>query len=146
MLKFIQLLGTNEIILGVASASSILGLILTVVVSIRTAKISKILKYNKITDQYNKERIAYKKVFEGHFNSIVQDNIRSVEILKDILKTVEEYRSKFEEILPIREKITLYFFVRMLKKDSSSIDYNKVVNYLAKLSGRLSRMEDIKNG
>lgn len=144
--NFFKFFGTNEIVLGIASLAGIIGFILTIFVTVRTAKISRILKYNDVTSLYNKERIAFKKTFEGHRQSIIEDRIETDTILKNILQNVEEYHAKFSEILSIREKITLWFFSRLLKKKSSDVDFNKVCNYLAILSGRLSKKEDIKRG
>ncbi len=146
IIDILKFLGTNEIVLGIASLFGIIGFVLTVFVSIRTAKISKVLKYNQITSQYNKERLAFQKTFGGHRKSIVEDGIKSNKLLKDILQNTEEYRIKFGEIMSIKEKFTLYRFSRILKKESDKVDYNKVSNYLASLSGRLSKKEDTRNG
>ena len=146
ILKFLTFMGTNEVILGISSIVGIVGFVLTIIVSIRTEKIAKILKYNQITSQYNKERAGYKKAFQGHMESIMNDGIQTDAILKSILQNVEEYRLKYGEILSIKEKITLFFFVRQLKKKASDADFNKINNYLAKLSGRLAKKEEIKHG
>lgn len=146
IVKFLEFLGTNQIVLGIATLIGIIGFALTIIVSIRTSKISKILKYNEVTSRYNKERLGFQKTFVGHRNSIIEDKIHSDKLLKDILQNVEEYRSKFGEILSIREKITLYRFIGILKKESDDVNYNAVCNYLAALSGRLSKKEDRKNG
>lgn len=45
MLKFF---GKNEVILGIVSLTGIIGFVLTIFVSIRTSKISKILKHNSL--------------------------------------------------------------------------------------------------
>lgn len=58
LLKFC---GTNEIVLGITSLMGMVGFILTIVVTIRTAKIRNILKYNKVTQQYNQELKFYYK-------------------------------------------------------------------------------------
>lgn len=139
-------MGTNEVVLGISSIAGIVGFVLTILVSIRTEKITKILKYNQITSQYNKERAGYKKAFQGHIESIINDGIQTDAILKNILQNVEEYRLKYGEILSIKEKITLFFFIRQLKKKASDVDFNKIANYLAKLSGRLSKKEEKKHG
>lgn len=146
IIDILKFLGTNEIVLGIASLLGIVGFGLTVFVSIRTAKISKILKYNQVTSQYNKERLAFQRTFEGHRKSIVEDGIRSNKLLKDILQNTEAYRIKFGEIMPLSEKVMLFFFSLLLKKESNKVDYNKVSNYLASLSGRLSKKEDMRNG
>ncbi len=146
IINILKFFGTNEIVLGIASLVGIVGFFLTVFVSLRTDKISKILKYNQVTSQYNKERSAYQKTFEGHRKSIVEDNIKSDKLLKDILQNVEAYRTKFGEILSLKEKMTLFFFSQHLKKESKKVDYNKISNYLASLSGRLSKKEDTRNG
>lgn len=146
IVKILSFFATNEIVLGISSLAGIIGFIMTVVVSIRTAKISKILKHNEVASQFNKERLSYQRMFEGHRKSIVEDGIKSNKLLKDILQNIEEYRSKFGEILSIKERITLYMFSHLLRKESEKVNYNKVSNCLAILSGRLSKKEDTRNG
>ena len=146
MLDFLKFFGTNEIILGVCSLLGIVGFIMTLIVTIKTTKIAKILKYNQVTDTYNKERTAFQKAFEGHRSSIIEDEIKTDKILKDILKQVEAYRTKFNDILPLKERMALNSFVKILKKPAEEVDFNSVCNYLATLSGRLSKKEDKKNG
>lgn len=139
-------MGSNEVVLGIASICGIAGFILTVIVSIRTAKIGKILKYNQIASQYNRDRKAYQNVFEGHQASIFEDNIRSDKLLKTILKDVEAYQFQFHEILSVRERVTLLLLKHFLKKESKCANYNTIGNYLAFLAGRLSKKEEKKNG
>lgn len=138
-------IATNEIVQGFSTSIGIIGFILTIFVSVKTKKISKILKYNDVISTYNSERIGYQNTFEGHRKSIIDDNIKTNVILKDILKNVESYRVKFYEILSLREKISLYFFKILLKRDAKDVDFNKVCNYLSILSGRLSKKENIRN-
>lgn len=146
LISALKFLGSNEIILGIASATGIAGFVLTIIVSIRTTKIGKILRYNQVTSQYNKERRGFQQTFEGHRKSIVEDGIKSNKLLKDILQNVEEYRAKFGEIMSFKEKVTLTRFSYLLKKESNKVDYNKASNYLASLSGRLSKKEGERNG
>lgn len=144
--NFLALLGTNQYILGVSSLCGIISFILTVIVTIKTAKISKILKHNEITSRYNKERSGFQKAFEGHRKSITADGLHSKQLLTDILKNVEAYRAEFLEILSWRERIKLAMFIRQLKKEPEQADYNLISNYLASISGRLSKKGDMKNG
>lgn len=146
LISALKFLGSNEIILGIVSATGIAGFVLTIIVSIRTTKIGKILRYNQVTSQYNKERRGFQQTFEGHRKSIVEDGIKSNKLLKDILQNVEEYRAKFGEIMSFKEKVTLTRFSYLLKKESNKVDYNKASNYLASLSGRLSKKEGERNG
>lgn len=147
MLKdVLEFMGTNNIVLGLASVCGILGFFMTVIVTIRTANIGKILKYNQVSAQYNKERTAFQKTFEGHRSSIIDDDIKSDKLLKDILKNTEEYRIKFGELLTRSEKIRLYFFIRELKKEAVNVNWNSISNYLAIFSGRLAKREEKKNG
>ena len=138
--------GSNRIVQSVSSICGIIGFALTILVTIRTSKISKILKYNATTSQYNKERTAFQKAFEGHRDSITMDGVRSEKLLKDILKNVEEYHVKFSDILPARDKLVIFFFKRILMKEPQKVNWNTVSNYLAILSGRLSKKEEPKNG
>ena len=50
---------------------------------------------NPLWQTSNKERKSYQNVFEGHRQSIIEDEIKTDKILKDILKTVEAYRLNF---------------------------------------------------
>lgn len=104
MLKIFLMLGSNDIVTGIASLCGIIGFVLTVFVAIRTSKIGRILRYNEVTTRYNRERTAFLKSFDGHRTSILEDNIKTDKILKDILKQVEEYRAKFGDIMTVREK------------------------------------------
>lgn len=144
--KILSFFGTNELILGIASLCGIVGFALTVIVTIRTSKISKILRFNEITANYNKERIGFQRTFEGHRLSITEDNIRTDKILKDILKNVEEYRVKFQEILSFQEKLWLKLLIYQLKKEASYANWNSICNRLAILSGHLSKKGEKKNG
>lgn len=146
IVDILKFLGTDEIVLGIASLVGFVGFALTIFVSIRTSNINKILKYNQVTSQYNKERLAFQRTFEGHRKSIIEDNIKSNKLLKDILQNTEEYRIKFGEIMSLKEKVTLFMFSQLLKKETEKVNYNKVSNYLASLSGRLSKKEDTRNG
>ena len=144
--KILSFFGTNELVLGIASLCGIVGFILTIIVTIRTAKISKILRYNEITSNYNKERTGFQRTFEGHRVSITEDNIRTDKILKDILKNVEEYRVKFQEILSFQEKLRLQLLVHQLKKEADNANWNSICNGLAILAGHLSKKGEKKNG
>lgn len=146
IVDILKFFGTNTVVLGITSLVGFLGFILTIWVSLRTEKISRILKYNQVTSRYNRERQAFQKAFEGHRKSIVEDGIQSNKLLKDILQNVEEYRNKFGEIMSTRERIMLFRFSCLLKKETENVNYNKVSNYLASLSGRLSKKEETRNG
>lgn len=142
----LHFLATNEVIIATASICGIAGFLLAIIVSIRTARIGRILKYNQTATQYNKERKSYQNVFEGHRASIFEDGLRSDKLLNDILRNVEAYQSEFHEILSFREKITLFMLKHSLKKKSDSTNYNAIANHLATLSGRLSKKEEQRNG
>lgn len=144
--RFLSFLGTNPYALGISSLCGIISLVLTIIVTIKTSKISKILRHNEIISRYNKERIGFQNTFEGHRKSITVDGLRSKQLLTDILKNVEAYRTKFSEILSWHEKIRLALFIRQLKKQPEQADYNLISNYLASISGRLSKKGDMKNG
>lgn len=105
IVDLLRFFGKDEIVLGIASLVGILGFILTVFVSIRTANISKILRSNQLTNQYNRERLAFQKAFIGHQKSILEDGIRTDKLIKDILQQAESYRTKYSEIMTLYEKL-----------------------------------------
>lgn len=144
--RFLSFLGANQYFLGFSSLCGVIGFVLTIIVTVKTSKISKILRHNAITSQYNKERISFQNTFEGHRKSITVDGLQSKQLLTDILKNVEAYRAKFSEILSWREKIRLAMFIKQLKKEPNQANYNLICNYLASISGRLSKRGDMKNG
>ena len=146
LVNSLQFLGTNSVVLGIVSICSVVGFILTIIVTVRTAHISKIMRYNDITSAYNKQRQAFQRTFDGHRESIMQDGNKTDRLLKDILKNVEEYNSQFHDIMSLTEKITLWRFKNILKKDAEKVNFNVVCNFLAMLSGRLSKKGDKKNG
>ena len=146
IIKILEFFGTNHYVLGVASFGGIAGFLLTVHVAIKTNKISSILKYNEITSQYNAERTAFQKTFEGHRKSILVDDIKTDILLKDILKNVEEYDVKYHALFSINDVIVIWRLKRMLRKEANRVSYNAICNDLAVLSGRLSKKEDLKNG
>lgn len=142
----LRFLGTNELVLGIASFCGIVGFALTIFVSVRTTKISKILKHNQLTSQYNKERLAFQNTFEGHRSSITEDNIKTEKLLKDILKNVEEYRNKFNGLLSFQDRLRLFWFSMLLKKEPMDVNWNSICNNLAIISGRLGKKEDQQYG
>lgn len=146
VIDLLKQLGNNEIILGISTACSIVGFCLTIIVTIRTTRISSILKHNQLTNQYNKERTAFQKTFEGHRVSIIEDGIKTDKILNDMLKNVEAYCIKFEKLLPLRERIRLYRFKLLLKKEQDKTNWKKICIDLAIISGHLDKKEEKHNG
>lgn len=144
--NFLTIMGSNVLILGIASCCGIAGFVLTIIVSIRTHNISKILKQNQIAAQYNVERLEYRNLFTGHKQSILEDGIWSDKLLKDILQDIQGYQSKFDSILTFKDRIMLFCFKHHLQKKSNDVDRNKICNYLATLSGKLEKTGDIKHG
>ena len=146
ILRFLQFMGTNSVILGIASISGIAGFCITIIVALRTVRINKILQFNEVASAYNKTRRAFQKTFDGHRTSILEDNNRTDVLLKDILKQVESYDAQFHELLSLKERIVLWRFKRILRKRYDKVSFIAVCNHLAELSGRLSKHEEKKNG
>lgn len=59
--SFFVFLATNEVFLGTSSLCGLVGFALTIAVTAKTSRISKLLKYNDITSRYNKERLGFQK-------------------------------------------------------------------------------------
>lgn len=146
ILNILRFFGTNPYALGVASLCGIGGLLLTVHVAIKTNKISSILRYNEISSQYNKERKAFQNTFEGHRRSILEDNIKTDKLMKDILKNVEEYNVKYHALFSFNDRFVIWRLKRILRKEVNNVDFNSVCNDLSVLSGRLAKREEMKNG
>lgn len=142
----IKWLGTNEYILGFISLLSIVGFIITIVVERRTATLNKVLKHNELVTAYNKDRLAYSKLFLGHHNSIVQDNDHSDALIDDILKGLTEFKVKYAKLLTIKMKWAVWELERQLMKKSDKVNFHSVAKRLTILSGFLGKKEETING
>lgn len=145
LLNWLQFLGTNPVALGIASLCGISGFVLTTVVTIRASHIRELLKYNDTVAEYNKKKQRFQRAFDCHRASILENKSKTNMLLKDILKNVEEYDSQFHNLLPFKERLTLWHFKSVLKKPAEEANLNQICNYLSTLSGRLSKKEYKKN-
>ena len=144
--KVVSWFGANEFILGLATITGLLGFVLTVFVTIKTTRISKILKRNLLIQDYNRHRSAYAKMFIGHRDSILKDGLRTELLWTDILKTVVEYNTRYSQLSSIRERLFLWRLLHLLKKKNSDANFTKVATRLAILAGYLQKKEVKNNG
>lgn len=146
IIEWIKFCGENPIILGICSICGIAGFILTIVVTFKTSHISKVLKFNDTAELYNKQRKAYREKFEGHLASILKDDLKNNIVLKNILKDTTSYYEEFYGLLSFKQRIQFKLFFKLIKKDCSKVNFNKVTNFLTILTGRLAKKETKKNG
>ena len=145
MVQFLENISTTKAITGIASICGILSFILTIFILIKTSNINKILKTNETISLYNKEIKSFQKTFDGHIMSIIEDNNRSDILINNILKNIVQFDSKFSNIFSIGDRNRIFWFKRLLKKEANKVDFNKVTNYLAIISGKLVKIEGMKN-
>jgi len=144
--KFIRFCATNEIVMGLATIAGLVSFGLSIFVSIRTAKISKVLAHNSLTDSYNKERLVFLKGFLGHRTSIIEDANHSEQLRLDILKLLTTYREKFGGLMSYKEKFSTWKFSRMLMRKTEKVDFHKVSTQLSLMTGRLEKKEERIHG
>lgn len=108
--------GTNEIALGLATITGLISFLLSIVVSFRTAKISKILKYNDLADTFNKERKALWRTAMGHRDSILKDGTKTDVTRNNILIFVTKCQNKYRPLLAWKVRFTLWRLKGLLKK------------------------------
>lgn len=139
-------LGTNVHMLGIISLLSIVSFAMTLIVERRTATIDKVLKHNELATTYNDERVAFSKSFMGHHDSIVKDNDRSVTLVDDILKTLVEFRTKYDKLLTFKVRHRIKQLEKQLMKKNHKVDFHKVSKQLTVLAGVLGKKEEKIDG
>ena len=144
--KSIRFFATNEIALGLVGITGLISFVLSIVVSFRTASISKILKYNNLADTFNKERKALWRTAIGHRDSIIIDETKSAVTCNNILIFVTKCHSKYKPLMSWKVRFAAYRLKGMLKKQTDKVKYNTVVNNLAELIAWLEIEEEKKNG
>lgn len=115
---------------GAADALAYYGTILGALVAVATVVVTILFTYKQIQrDSYlrreNEKWFDVESVFSNALNTI---------------------NLKFGEILSPSDRFSLFKFSLLLRKETDKVNYNKVSNYLALLSGRLSKKEDKRNG
>ena len=138
-------LGTNEYILGFISLLSIIGFGITILVERRTATINQVLKHNELVTAYNKDRMAYANAFYGHHNTLLNSE-HSVVQINDVLRTLTEFKTKYNKLLTLKMKWQVWRLERQLMKENNRINYHKVSKQLTVLAGFLGKKEEKING
>lgn len=144
--SIIKWFATNELALGLATITGLISFVLSIIVSFRTAKISRILKYNDLTDAFNKERKALYKTVMGHRDSILIDGTKTDVTRNNILLFVSRCSTKYKPLMSWRVRFTIWKLKRLLKQPNIKIKYNAVVDHLAELAAWLDIEEERKNG
>lgn len=135
-------IGSDPLIVGIASLSSIVGLVITVAISVKTHSISKTLKKMNTAADYNDSRESFQRAFEGHRRSIIEDNDHSQRLVSNINTQLQQYKYQFREVFTLYDRWVIFRFSRILKKDLNRLNFNQVCSYLSEVSGRLSKKED----
>lgn len=146
LVRVLRFLGSDSLALGIVSICSVLSFAISIVVSHRTARISKVIKYNSTIDGYNKKKQVYQKIFEGHRMSIQVDEIHTDRLLKDILKNTDEFDWLFHKVIDFPTRVLIWKLKIALRKEAKRADFNRICNCLAALSARLSERKDRLNG
>lgn len=137
---------TTPIAVALSFYFTVTGFVLTVFVFFRTHKISKILKYNAIVEKYNHERLHYLAKFSGHSSSIIDDNVKTRQIILMIYRDLTSYQEKFKKVLPYKKRLQNFYFLQYLRKNHLKINFDTVTIHLSKICGYLEKEEDLDNG
>ena len=146
VINAIEWFATNKVILGLATIAGLISFVLSIVVSVRTAKIGKILKYNNLADSFNKERKALWRTAMGHRDSILKDDMKTDVTRSNILIFVNRCHNQYKPLMNWKVGWSIWRLQTILKQKNAMVDYNAVVNHLAELVAWLETEEERKNG
>lgn len=65
-------------------------------------------------------------------------------MVSDILTDLEAYLCNYSELFSLSQKIEVFLFRCLLRKNYENIDFDKVSHSLSVLIGRLSKEEDLQ--
>ena len=137
----LNVLANNATVLGVCSAITIIGFLVTIYISIKTKNIGRRINEIKTTYNYNNRREGFRKSFIEFRNVIVSEDAEITKIKGDILDELnalnENYRSEFK----IVHRIRIYFLIVHLEK-SARHNSNYICNELSKICGYLFQKKE----
>ena len=122
--------------------ASIIGLVLTIAVALKTKSISKQLNEMRIKKRYNETKTLYNAELKAALKSILDDEITQPSFIKQLLQTVREYENLYSDLLSLRDKFHIYRLKKELEKPNSQINFNLVTNDITHLTARLVITEE----
>lgn len=85
MFAILKWFGENKYILGLCSISTLISLLMTVYVSLKTRNIQSALREYRRIEKFNREGSKYKNTFKSYQHSLLDDNVPFRKIWIDIL-------------------------------------------------------------
>lgn len=142
MIPIIEVLVANPFFTLIGTLASIVGLVLTVFVTLKTKSISKQLNEIRTKQTYNRRRNNYASKFKAYTQNLLDDHIARPSFYKEILNDVAECQIQFKSLFSFKDKFLIKRLIYNLKKESEHIDINKLANDLSCLAARLTKKED----
>lgn len=142
MITIIEVLVTNPYFIFFGTATSIVGLAVTITVALKTKNINKQLREIHIKKRYNETKNLYNDELKAALQSILDDEVTQPSFIKSLLKTVREYENLYGDLLSWTDRYHIERLKRELEKPNSEIDFNKVTNEIAYLTARLVITEE----
>ncbi|CAB1242533.1 conserved hypothetical protein [Clostridiaceae bacterium BL-3] len=142
MYNFINNLNTNTYFIFLVSISGIFGFTLSIYVTHKSSSIAKTLNHILAAQNYNESRTQFVARFRGYKDSILKDNLKSRQIIHDILEDIFKFETQYKILLAQKDLIKLFFIKLYLKKNFNKINFNKICIYLDFLIGRCYKKEE----
>lgn len=143
MIPIIEVLVANPFFTLIGTLASIVGLVLTVFVTLKTKSISKQLNEIRTKQEYSKKQRIYVSKFNAYIKNILDDEIKRPSFYKNILKDVAECKIQFKDLFSISDKLLIWRILFHLQKEPHKINTNQLANDLGYLTARLTKKEDI---
>jgi len=139
--KFLNFLGSNIRIIGICSAITIIGFIVTIFIFFKTKSIDKRIKGYKIKKKYNKKRIDFHNTLLQYREVIEKDNADLNKIKSGILDElnvlVVNFHTEFSFIQNLQLKLLI---IHLEKKDKHN--RNCICNKLSKIASYLEEKKE----
>lgn len=142
MIIIIETIAENPYFIFIGTIASIIGLILTIAVALKTKSISKQLNEMRIKKRYNETKTLYNAELKAALKSILDDEVTQPSFIKQLLQTVREYENLYSDLLSLRDKFHIYRLKKELEKPNSKINFNLVTNDITHLTARLVITEE----
>jgi len=142
VIPIIEALVANPFFALIGTAASILGLVLTIIVALKTKSIGKQLNEMRIKKRYNETRTLYNAKLKAALKSILDDDITQPSFIKELLQTVREYENLYGDLLSATDKFHIRRLKKELEKPNPQINFNLVTNDITYLTARLVITEE----
>lgn len=133
LLAILRWFGENKCMLGLCSISTLVSLLMTVYVSLKTKNIQNAIRDYRRIEKFNREGAKYKKTFKSYQTSLIDDDVPfrkiQINILNDLRVAEKQFRVTFnkKERICMKEVISKIEIGNQDNSDDIANELSKVI-------------------